>query len=483
MKKAISVILALVIAFSASLCVFAEGEKCDCDVTPVIYIGGFGCPIYSDPDGENEVRIFTPDTSLIVSSLPEIFLGVVGLLSGNSKMFAKWAMKAADKLIGDLRLTADGEIIDGVGIRPIDMPEEDTHECENYEFLGNARNDAETGEFRFDYDWRIDPFCNVQYLHEYVECVKELTGHDKVSFACHSQGNTLMVTYLSAYGSEDIDKLCFLSPAYKGLSLVGYLFTGEISVEGKKDELTAFVDSMLGSDSAVTKIIGILNATHLTDFILKKLEKVLDEQYENVYENFLVPVFGTMPGIWSFVPDEFYEDAKTAAFKGDSKYDKLIEKIDNYHYNVQSNVEELLQTASDNGTGIIICAGYGIPTIPIVSAPAAESDFLIDTCYMGIGATCAPYGSTLGDGYSQKVPGEKNYISPDNKIDASTCAFPEWTWFIMNQDHNTFTHGYLDLLNWAITFDGQPTVFSDSRFPQFTVNSADGEKLVPVTAG
>lgn len=482
MKRTLSLILALVIALSASLCVFAQAEECDCGITPVIYVGGFGDAIYTDPRGENEVRLFAPETKLITSSIPELILGVIGLLSGNAKMFAKWAMKAADKMIGDLALTESGELVEGVGIRPVEMPKNDTHKIKNYEFLGNARDDAETGEYHFNYDWRLDPFYNVQLLHEYVECVKELTGHDTVSFACHSEGNTIMATYLYVYGSDDIDKVCFLSPAYQGLSIVGSLFTGDISVEGKKDELMAFLIGMLGSDNTVTKIIRVLNVLGLTDLILNRLEVVLDKQYDNVYKNFLVPVFGSMPGIWTFVPDEFYEDAKRMAFNGNSKYDEFVRKIDNYHYNVQNEIVKLVQDASDNGTGIIICAGYGIPTLPIVSAKASEADFLIDTKYMGIGTTCAPYDSNFGSGYTQKVPGEKNYVSPDLKIDASTCAFPEWTWFIKGQDHNTFSHGYLDLLNWAITFDGQPTVSTDSRFPQFLTNSADGEQLVPVSA-
>ena len=66
------------------------------------------------------------------------------------------------------------------------------------------------------------------------------------------------------------------------------------------------------------------------------------------------------------------------------------------------------------------------------------ADALIDTQYTSGGATCSDYGSTLGDDYVCKANCGHNHLSPDNRIDASTCALPENTWFIEGQYHGQY---------------------------------------------
>jgi hypothetical protein len=43
----------------------------------------------------------------------------------------------------------------------------------------------------------------------------------------------------------------------------------------------------------------------------------------------------------------------------------------------------------------------------------------------------------------------------------------ESTWFINGMNHNDFNSGYLEFINCAITFDGQPTIESNENYPQF----------------
>ena len=99
---------------------------------------------------------------------------------------------------------------------------------------------------------------------------------------------------------------------------------------------------------------------------------------------------------------------------------------------------------------------------------------------MSLGATCAPFGKTLNENYRQKnrFCGH-SHISADGIIDASSCAFPEYTWFIKNNGHATFGTDYCAFIEWAIRYDGQPTVWSDEKYPQFTEKIKNG--FIPVS--
>ena len=97
---------------------------------------------------------------------------------------------------------------------------------------------------------------------------------------------------------------------------------------------------------------------------------------------------------------------------------------------------------------------------------------------MSIGATCSPIAETLGDGYKQaNIDCGHNHVSPDKKIDASTCKYPEYTWFVKGNPHNKFNAPYREFITWAILFDGQPTVHSNEKYPQFN-ESRDIRKAV-----
>ena len=133
-----------------------------------------------------------------------------------------------------------------------------------------------------------------------------------------------------------------------------------------------------------------------------------------------------------------------------------------------------IHSAKKSGTAVVIAMGYDISTIPVTTARETHSDLLIDTGYMSLGAVCSDIGKTLGEGYEQRNTAcGHNHISPDLTIDASTCEFPEYTWFFRGNGHNTFDAPYLEFLKWAILFDGQPTVHSSEKYPQFMQSASD----------
>lgn len=482
MKKAISIILAVAIMISICSSAVAANEKCSCDMMPVVYVPGFGEPIYLNPGSDDEVSLFPPEQDAIDASIPDIVKAVIfGLLSGNFEAFGKYAINIADTMLKPAACDKEGNAPENTGV-DYEPPVNDTHKQTAFP----ATEDDDEGYFCFLYDWRIDPLENAKLLKEYIDEVKAITKHDKIILTAHSQGNTVVASYLYLYGNSGIEKAVFLSPAYQGLSLIGSIFAQEYSLSEKGDDLANCLLGIMGYEDTISQLVSAvikeINKAGIVDGILDYLQLVLESQFDRVFEESLRDILGTLPGVWAFVPDEYYETAKSAIFGSNGEYGVFIEKIDNYHYNVQKNIVSILNEVKAGGTAIVIAAGYNISSIPVTKSDAAQSDYLIDTEYMTLGATCAPYGESLGKNYLQKNTAcGHNHVSPDGIIDASTCAFPEHTWFVKNNPHHNLYEPYTDFIEWAIRYDGQPTVDSSNLYPQF-IQISDGE-IRPVQSG
>lgn len=478
MKKVISIILAFVLVFSVPASAFAAAEECGCGKTPVVYVQGFGEALLLNADSEDAVSVFPPSGKAILKGIPDILKALaVAVIANDKEGFADHAMAAVEKMLGGMACDENGDSVYNVSFEPDDMDGAEQH------ILGNPFSDPD-GSYSFIYDWRLDPIYNAKELDKFIEDVKEITGHKEVSLIAHSQGNTIVASYLHLFGSDGIKKIAFLSPAFKGLSLLGSLYTNEVSIRDKGEEFADLIRGGFGTDPAgdlLAAIILILNDMGIASGLLDWAQNLLDSQLERILQECLVNIFGTMAGTWTFVPDEYYEDAKATMFNGNKKYDELIKKLDYYHFNVQNEIENIIQDAMDNGVDVIISLGYGISTIPVPSGPAEQADMLIDVEYMSIGATCAsPFGATFDENYKQaEYCKGHSHVSPDLMIDASTCAFPEITWFVRDQTHSEFGDGYSEFIDWAMLYDGQPTVHSDEKYPQFMVRTAD-DSLEPV---
>jgi hypothetical protein len=86
----------------------------------------------------------------------------------------------------------------------------------------------------------------------------------------------------------------------------------------------------------------------------------------------------------------------------------------------------------------------------------------------------------LGTDYEQAVNCGHNHISPDNIIDASTCMFPEYTWFVKGMMHTNFNSDYHNLVKWILASETQPNVFDNPNFPQFLELNKVNDTLSPL---
>ena len=150
----------------------------------------------------------------------------------------------------------------------------------------------------------------------------------------------------------------------------------------------------------------------------------------------------------------------------------------------KTNVSVSLALAlKESGKDIMVLSKYNIPNLPFSEDGIIQSDFMAETYRSSLGATTANYGEVLSSSYINKMSQEeKKFLSPDLKIDASTCLFPETTWFIKNCAHATFPNTVDVLMNNFLINDNY-TVFSDEAYPQYldySVDEAGNESLVPV---
>ena len=335
----------------------------------------------------------------------------------------------------------------------------------------------------FNYDWRRDPLVHADRLNDFIQMVKEQGDYDRIALAAFSMGGTVTCSYLYKYGSADLDAIILCSTAFQGTSCVGSLFSGDFDLT-----LSALWHrlALMTGDNTWENVIDyldvILKEAGVNNFLESFANGITDNLMKRIYDELLIPVFGHMPGLWALVPDMNYTDAKATMLNG-TESQKLVDRIDEYHYNVQNNAENLLKAAMDNGTTVYLLAQYNWPSLPISEyVSERNTDNLIDVEYASGGAYSALICETLGEDYVQKVESEHDHVSPDLMIDASTCMLPDQTWFFRGMGHVDYPYGEsTDFIMYLARSEEQITVFDNEQYPQFLTYDYDNAKLMPLT--
>lgn len=474
MKKLLSVILALTIFCIGVVPCFAAEEECNCGEAPIIYVAALGSGyVFLDAGTENEKTLFRPETSDILSDFAPLVPAAAELLvDKNYDAFGDVLIDCVNTSFGMLALDNEGKSHERVTSEEFHPDEETPHGLDH--------------SYYFGYDFRLDPVENAQKLKVFIDEVKALTKHDTVRFRASSMGGVVTMSYLKLYGSEDIETIIFQCCPLQGTAVAGELFNGKVEIN--KDALVNYASDALPSmDGAVLPGILYTLVQMLDDGgVWLGLVDIADVLVENlkdrVFDEALIPIFGTMPGIWSFVPHEYYESAKTFMKLDEATHGVLLDKLDFYHYEVQQSAEEILLEAQASGTTIYNVVGYNVQRTPLVTAYRNTSDGTVDTQYASLGATCSYIDEYLPDDYVQALYPETNYISPDRKIDASTCILPECTWFIKDMLHSTTHDGHGEMYKVMFQSDHQMTVHEDSRYPQFMQNDITNQTFTRVRA-
>lgn len=482
-KTVISVILSVIMVLAVFVPSFASEPK-----TAFVVVSGMNTFPLINSDGE---QAFPPSSDSITEMVFKVIPHVLSfLVTGNYDALGDGIFPPLYDCFGPLAFDTNGDSLNDVNGTLFDCSlvghEEHFVTGESNEFA-TVRAGIETfgleNTYFFNYDWRRDPLEHADRLNAFIKKIKSEGDYDRVALAAFSMGGTVTLSYLYKYGSDDLDTIILCSTAFQGTSCVGSLFSADfsLSLSGLWHRL-----ALLTRDNTWENVIDyldeVLESAGVNNFLETFANGITDNLKERIYAELLIPIFGRMPGLWALVPDINYKDAKATMLNGEETA-KFVERIDTYHYNVQQNAKKLLSDAMDNRTNVYLLAQYNWPSLPISDYVSKQnSDNLIDVEYASGGATSAYLGETFADNYVQKIPSEYNYISPDRQIDASTCMFPEQTWFFRDMGHVDYPYGEsTDFIMWLATSKEQLTIRSNPEYPQFMTYDYDNAKLLPLT--
>ncbi len=472
MKKMISIIMCAVIICCSAVPAFAKSGRCDCGFSPIIYVGPLGCtPIVRDAGTPDEQTLWRADTKFLISNLKEILPELTkALVLQNAELLGDALVKYVKISFGDLALDNEGKSKANVTTPELNVPKGSVHGIDS--------------DYYFDYDFRLDPYEHAERLHEFIAQVKTLTGHDSVKLKCSSMGGVVLSAYLDKYGYDGIDAIICRCCPLLGTAVAGEAFSGKIELNSTSltrygEDVIPFLDADFADDfieGTLYALVEALKCAGIIDGICALGDRIIDKAGEKVFKEALIPIFGTLPGIWAFVPDEYFDEA--VRFMNVPSSGGLHDKIFAYRH-AMANIKNNLKSAKNDGVKICIICGYNVQRTPLVTLWKSTSDGTVDTKYASLGATCGNVKEPLDSEYLSSLE-NRDYLSPDNMIDASTCALPECTWFVRDWLHCNGNAGIDELFELVMTGD-DVSVNSFEKFPQFLEADDDADTVYPVT--
>lgn len=500
MKKLISVILATVLMFTLVMPAFAAELTSWWSQIPVVSIAGDGEPLY-DAQGN---QIFKTTDILngfgageddedggVMDAVINIlypFL-VEGLLTDNWDNYYNNLYDEIADVFADSLLTKDGEAPDGTGLS----------QQRKDEVAANLKKDAkeEWGcyldwNYKFYYDWRLDPLTIADQFNDYIKAVKDVTGANKVALTGLCLGTNVIFAYIAKYGTDDIHGIAIDGSTVNGMDPLTDAVTGKIAIDGNAINrmlIDCNVYDVADIDEFIIKTVDLATKSGLlgavSDFTRSSLYEKLEKGVTSALARATVL---TWPGYWAAVSADDYDTAIEYVFgeegsKLRTEYAGLIEKLDNYNVTVRQRIPEILKTVKDADVNLCIIAKYGCQMVPISESEHLVADQLASVKSASFGATTSTVYDTLSDEYIAKreAEGKGKYISPDKQIDASTCLYPDYTWFIKGNKHSNWSAWETQLLYTVSTADRQLTV-DDFSFGQFVVYEKETNFAVKMTA-
>lgn len=471
MKKTLALLLAMLMLLgAAAVPAFAATEKHE--KCPIIFIAGSSVDIC---DAEGNVistgfDVLTDDDEGdmtkedIMESAINILLPFVieGLPKDKWDNYGEALYEELAPIWDDTQLDGDGNAKYGTGVSKAEVEKWDKNADKNHGSDGNFK----LRDYDFRYDWRLSPYDHVDRLHEYIKKIIKSTGCSQVALVGRCLGGNIITAYLDKYGSEKlVKKVVYDEVMSNGSVVINDCFSGKIAFSDKHVQAYLLESEYYGKQGEGIDLIGV------SDLLLELAERLFDlltqtgatqgifdgvyDLYERLYEAFMPAMLratgiGTWVSYWSSLCEEDFDTALDLIFgkKGTQTREEnagLIAKIETVRERIVKTrtlkgEENLYKRFESYGVEIGIIAGYGLVNPPIIESVDETGDIVVDVKNASFGATAAGVFDKLPQDYIDKqiAAGKGKYISPDGKIDASTCMFPATTWFIKNKHHDTY---------------------------------------------
>ena len=453
-KKVLSCLLAVVLACGvAAPCLAAAAEEAE--TVPEIFVPGFmGSTIYADVDDPDQGTVWPPKTDDILKTVA----GSVPALT--RYMFDKDGDRLCDEVIPKVNALFE----------PVELDEDGNPKGNSGAILEYPEPDEVTkdGVYTFSYDWRIDPLQVAEQLNDFIGYICECAGSDKVAVECHSYGGVVTLSYITLFGSEKLKSVVFNSTAVFGESFNGGLLSGQMTLTGDaivKYMRYAFNDNDF--EKLLNGIFEILGKAGLLDLVCDRGNKLVADLSPRVVPESIAPLFAGWLSVWAMIPEEFLDGAMKYVFEecyADGSHGVLKQKVERFNTEVRPYKTETL-TALNEAVNMYVIARYGWSSMPLTPYYNNQGDGSIDLKYASFGATCAEYEETLPDEYIADADPE--YISPDKSFDASTCLFPEQTWFVRDLTHSGSVAGFPEFVQTLLQSEEQETVGSLEGYSRF----------------
>ena len=467
-------------------------DSCNCDTEPIIYVRG-RAPILADRDDPSSHDLpYVPDGFIENAAKELVPVYTKGYLNDDFSEFKTLFTQYMAEAYKDFALDNNGEIANKSGYNTSaywkNNPIYDVHKPSNDVTTPQGASN-ELYKYFYQYDCRLDPCEIADDLHEYIQAVKEVTGHSRIKLLARCLGTTILSAYLAEYGWEDVDDIVLYNPICFGTEVNNSLFNGELYFDA--DAVDFFANQNLDESLPMTllkEVITLSNKLNGLGITMDYFNKTATKVAKYVTPDVMRVCYGTTPGYWSMVSADRFEEARDYIFAGvEDEYAGLIAKLNHYHETVGSKLTTMYKQIKADGVNVSIIAKYGYQLYPIAYNADQQSDMIVTCEQQAPGTTTAPIGSKLGDEYvaAAKANGTDKYISPDLAVDASTTLFPDTTWYIQNMKHNCYPRILCPLIYQLLRHDGEPmTVFSDENYPQYLIYEGEennGDTIRPMT--
>ncbi len=474
----------------------SDGEGCSCEHNPFIVVPGItdsdvalldaqGNPVIGS-DGKPYVKggFMIDEDEIIDTALKTLALPLAKMLiTQKDKGFTDAVYKTAKSAFWRQATNKDGTPVENLEVVRYEKSfaelteEEINHLFINIPLRGICDIIGYDHVYYFAFNIIGDPMETARELDQFIQMVKQQTGHDKVNILNASLGASIFTAYAEQYKDKgDVEKVVNIVALLNGSLILRDLYAGNFDLSDEALYRDFFPAILANGDS---KAMG-----YLVNLLIRVLPRqVLLDTFDAVLNGAMDAMLRHAPNFWAMVPKEDYPALADKWLSG-AEYAVMRAKADAF-YQAQLNLEDnMLYMINEKGAEINNVCGYNLKFSDMTniltmvnSDKTINSDGVIHVQSTALGVTAAPAGQQLPAEYLAAHAGSK-YISPDKGLDASTCVLPDNTWFFYNQDHEQAgkNAACMNLVGELFTNPDFVNIKSDpARFPQFNIGSDSKE--------